>query len=716
MKHHEPVSLLNFAARTALDLTGAEFCGFALLEERGALWFPAKQVRATSHFPSAFDQQDVLLIQKAISNQRIERNGAKYSAPIRSNDQIVGAIFLHFGFALDSDIAVDHEPVDTFLELLGAALNGVSRSQNQEFIGSSELDVDNWFARVYKSSPSVIGIARLSDRTLVEVNPAFSNVFEYSREEALGDPSVLRSLWSVPSKFDALIDDIHHNHHVETQYFDFRTKTGQHIFGNCTSDTFTVNGEKHFLFIFCDMTHQEEIERSRRESEARYRTIIENGSMGITLRQNNKMLLVNNALAEITGYSVEEFMNASLEDVMNWVHQDDRQAFYERQLDSVIGEEAPARFQFRFIHKTTGNDVWVDVVFHNVPHEGQKAQLGIYMNISEQKVMENELRQSEEKFRQLISASPDAVIGLNLDGEIAFANQETTNLLGYKIEEIIGKKVDMILPMYEINRQTDDRDGYVASPSVRWMGMGLDLCVIDKLGREIPVDIKLSYTNIDGGVLVIAYMRDITKRRNAESKLIDAYAQLRTQVGKIEELQLVLREQAVRDPLTGLHNRRFLNETLGLELARAARENYPVCFVMVDIDNFKLTNDKLGHLVGDSVLRNLALQLQNQTRAGDIVCRYGGEEFLIILPNVTSVYAVQAADRWRETFESAVVIEDGAEVRSTISCGVSEYPVDGRTGSEIIYAADRALYHAKRNGKNRVSVWSKIKNLDIDVD
>jgi diguanylate cyclase (GGDEF)-like protein len=176
-------------------------------------------------------------------------------------------------------------------------------------------------------------------------------------------------------------------------------------------------------------------------------------------------------------------------------------------------------------------------------------------------------------------------------------------------------------------------------------------------------------------------------------------------LAEIQHLQTELREQAIRDPLTGLYNRRYLNETLERELARAVRENYTISFVMIDIDHFKKINDTFGHDTGDVVLRKLATQLLNQARIIDIVCRYGGEEFLVILPNVTAEFAFQIAERWRKSFLGLTMPLGYGSVQATISCGISEFPLNGNTVEELISTADKAMYRAKAAGRNRVVIW-----------
>jgi diguanylate cyclase (GGDEF)-like protein/PAS domain S-box-containing protein len=182
----------------------------------------------------------------------------------------------------------------------------------------------------------------------------------------------------------------------------------------------------------------------------------------------------------------------------------------------------------------------------------------------------------------------------------------------------------------------------------------------------------------------------------------------------LQKAQADLQEQAVRDALTGLYNRRYLDETLDRELARTMREHQPLTFVMLDIDHFKSINDSFGHNEGDAVLQKLATLLLSYTRVSDIVCRYGGEEFLVVLPDVTAEIAFQIAERWRTSFMGLAMPLEHMQGKATISCGISEFPVHGNTKEALISTADKALYHAKQTGRNRVVIWqTEIKNQRI---
>lgn len=176
---------------------------------------------------------------------------------------------------------------------------------------------------------------------------------------------------------------------------------------------------------------------------------------------------------------------------------------------------------------------------------------------------------------------------------------------------------------------------------------------------------------------------------------------------EIERLQSRLREMAVHDSLTGLYNRHYLDETLKRELARAAREKYPVSFVMIDIDHFKRVNDAFGHKAGDAVLRDLAALLQKNSRASDILYRYGGEEFLAVLPKVKTDSALRIAEKWRKGFLETTVLLGFGGVKATISCGIAGFPVHGTTVADLIAAADQAMYRAKEAGRNRSTIWKK---------
>jgi diguanylate cyclase (GGDEF)-like protein len=167
-----------------------------------------------------------------------------------------------------------------------------------------------------------------------------------------------------------------------------------------------------------------------------------------------------------------------------------------------------------------------------------------------------------------------------------------------------------------------------------------------------------------------------------------------------------LREQANRDPLTGLFNRRHMEAALQKELARASKENTPLGILLIDIDFFKKVNDTYGHPCGDRVLQSLAEILIKHVRAGDIPCRYGGEEFLVVLPGALLTGVYQRAEQIRAMFAAQSLAHESGRIRATLSVGVAVYPQHGSTIEELVARADQALYQAKRQGRNQVVVGS----------
>jgi diguanylate cyclase (GGDEF)-like protein len=209
-------------------------------------------------------------------------------------------------------------------------------------------------------------------------------------------------------------------------------------------------------------------------------------------------------------------------------------------------------------------------------------------------------------------------------------------------------------------------------------------------------------TNNLNGTLVT--LRDATRQAETEAALQALNSDLHARVAQIEALQDDLREQSTRDPLTGLFNRRYLSETLAREIGRARREGYPVSVAMIDVDHFKDINDRHGHVSGDQVLRFLGAQLHAGLRTGDIACRFGGDEFVMVLPNAPIDVAAQRGEEWRGAVEEASLYWMEWAETSTISVGVAAFPQNGATVEELMAAADAALYVAKSGGRNRMVV------------
>jgi diguanylate cyclase (GGDEF)-like protein len=171
------------------------------------------------------------------------------------------------------------------------------------------------------------------------------------------------------------------------------------------------------------------------------------------------------------------------------------------------------------------------------------------------------------------------------------------------------------------------------------------------------------------------------------------------------KLRDALREQSIRDPLTGLYNRRYMEEALKQQMGRVTRRLHPIGMIMIDIDHFKRFNDTHGHAAGDALLRETGRFLQNHIRSEDIGCRYGGEEFLLILPDASLEVTQQRAELLQQAARGLQVQDaDNSFGGITLSLGVALYPQHGRTIENVMRAADAALYRAKQQGRDQVVV------------
>jgi len=212
------------------------------------------------------------------------------------------------------------------------------------------------------------------------------------------------------------------------------------------------------------------------------------------------------------------------------------------------------------------------------------------------------------------------------------------------------------------------------------------------------------------GIGVLAHQRTQALRLTREAlKLHEAQLQALNQsqserLAEIERLQVELREQAFRDPLTGLFNRRYLQTTMEREWARCAREQLPLSVLLLDVDHFKQVNDRFGHAVGDQVLVRLGQLLQQMIRREDLACRYGGEEFLLLLPGMGLDEAYERAQQFRLAFANLQMQSQDQVIPLSLSIGVASAPEHASAPEPLIHRADLALYAAKAQGRNRVEL------------
>ena len=198
------------------------------------------------------------------------------------------------------------------------------------------------------------------------------------------------------------------------------------------------------------------------------------------------------------------------------------------------------------------------------------------------------------------------------------------------------------------------------------------------------------------------YLRDITEFQRSQQQLAEALAVSKQQLETISSLHKTLQDQALRDPLTDLYNRRHLEEFFAREAARAQRDDTPIALAMVDLDHFKRLNDTHGHAAGDDALKGVAAFLLSRLRNTDAVFRIGGEEFLLVLPCTQPAEALEKLAQLCRQFAAQSLATRAGLLRLTMSVGVAHFPLQASDLDGLMQHADRQLYLAKDGGRNRV--------------
>lgn len=304
-----------------------------------------------------------------------------------------------------------------------------------------------------------------------------------------------------------------------------------------------------------------------------------------------------------------------------------------------------------------------------------------------------------------LNAAANAIVITDTRGTCLWVNSAFTRMTGYTFDEIIGQKLSVL----KSGLQNEDFYNSLWTTILRGETWNGEIINKHKQGHLYIEEMTIAPVRDPAGRIsnFIAVKQDITERKQTEGNLQDAHQRLKVHVREIEALQSQLREQAIRDPLTGLYNRRFLEETLEREAARAQRDGGDLCLAMIDVDHFKEFNDRHGHKAGDLILQSLGRMLLGTTRTGDAACRYGGEEFIVVMPGASLEAARKRAEEWCIEFQSSNRSLPNYLDTATISIGIASFPVHGRDGDSLVDAADQALYQAKEAGRNRVKVYGE---------
>lgn len=334
----------------------------------------------------------------------------------------------------------------------------------------------------------------------------------------------------------------------------------------------------------------------------------------------------------------------------------------------------------------------------------------IHQNVTDRHNAETLLRESEARFRLLAENMADIVWQADRHLRFTYINAADQRLRGFPRDEVIGHTI----------METLAPQGQVILAEVMLQRQALEQAA--KQGQtlrfEIPQrcldgsEIWIEFTTIpvyDPSGVIDGYQgigRDVTSRKQDEAQRQREQQQLEFKLAQAAERQLNLQDQANRDPLTGINNRRYFDETLPGELDNARHMGYPLVVIMLDLDHFKSVNDTHGHAAGDEVLKALAAMLRNRARESDIICRYGGEEFVVIMTHMSVERAWQRIESWRRELADMQIQSGDTQIQVTFSAGMAEFPQHGADIDTLLKRADNLLYQAKADGRNCVKAFT----------
>ncbi len=369
------------------------------------------------------------------------------------------------------------------------------------------------------------------------------------------------------------------------------------------------------------------------------------------------------------------------ETFLSHVHPDDV-ARVEHIIKDALSKGLSWEFQCRIYRANDSSLRWIEVFSELLTLDGCKYALGLVKDITERKNTESSLQKTKEKLNALLQGIPDCLIISNKEGQITFANSVAEKIFGYTLQEIIGQKVEFLLPSRYQTQHVKYRRQYYEKPKLRPMGTGLDLVGQHKDGHEFPVEISLSPIESEEGLLVIAAIRDITKEKILEQKL---------------------KHLAEHDPLTGLINRTIFEDRVNQAVALTKRQKGLMAVCFIDLDDFKEVNDQYGHIIGDQLLCAVAKRIQKSLRALDSLARLGGDEFALLLTEIRKKQDVISIVKKLLSEIAKGFLINNINLMVTLSIGISLFPK--YSASSLIDHADVAMYYVKKHGKNNYKFY-----------
>lgn len=413
-----------------------------------------------------------------------------------------------------------------------------------------------------------------------------------------------------------------------------------------------------------------------------YRDIVENIGEGIrVLDRDGIVVYANDALCSIVGYDRSELIGKSVYDL----YPPEDRPLIKKHLDEREAGKTD-RYEVRYVTKS-GETLFAGVSAMPIfDEEGRyEGSYTLVRDITERKRLQQQITEEKNFLDDLISLSPDGIIGVNRAGMIIIFNQAAETLTGYTSQEATsGMHISTIYNSHELAR-TIKKNIYGSDFGGHGRMEGFETDIVNRFGKKVPIRLSATLICKDGAEIgSVGFFHDLTKKKLMESRL---------------------RELSITDSLSGLYNQRYFYSVLKEESERTLRYKRPLSMICFDLDHFKQCNDKLGHLEGDNIIRMVGHTLKSNLRKTDQAFRYGGDEFMVILPETALFNAKAIAERIRKDFNGRwpfEVICDRKDVnRVTLSLGIAMFNEE-ESPDIFVKRADLAMYEAKQSGGDRV--------------
>ncbi|MEZ4571665.1 MAG: PAS domain S-box protein [Thermomicrobiales bacterium] len=667
----------NASAEEMFDLSQQEARGRRLVD----LIIPPEHREAHEHGMHRYLQTgESEIINKTVEVQAMRRDGERFPALL----------------------TVSNMPGDGEPKFLGA-LRDISWQLAAE---SERREIEERFRTLVEQLPVVVFIdAADAHMTPLYVSPQIEQMLGYSQEEWLADPDLwLKSLH--PEDRDEVCELALSWQFGPPFEHEYRliSKDGRIVW--IREETVTVfddHGAPRFSQgIFVDITSQKEIEERIRKAEARYRSLVEQ-TPAITFRTASESLLdvryVSPQIEAILGYTAGEWI-ANQGIFWSGIHPEDRERC-EQAIRESHESGKPLSLEYRQ-RARSGRYVWLSVTTDLVRDDAGQPSFwqGVFIDVTDRRTMEDAYSSLRDRYRHFADHANDAIIAIDLQGQFLFANPAFHKMSGYGDEELSRMKLsDMVAPSsFEHAR---------------------DIALRLLSGSQISTDHEsLVLRTRDGNTLIVELSASVVR---ANREPIGFQAILRDVTDRAR-LEAELEHQAYHDPLTDLPNRARLLEQLWRALDSEDGETEENAVIFLDLDNFKVINDSLGHDIGDLALVEVGQRIRHCLREGDFVARFGGDEFVILLKGLNHhVSAADIAQRIVNRFDDPLEIA-GREVKITASIGIAEFSRDIERPEELLRRADLAMYRSKERGRNRYELHDErmdrvaLDRLELETD